>query len=392
MKIIHYCIALCFIFDLYAQGGDIDNQLRGNQVQLDRVKDEINQLRKDITKTNIQTSSTLEQIKVIDHEIALLNRSKKLLEKETLLLGDRINLIHDQLEISRRKLKSLKDQYAARVVHLYKYGKIQNIELLLGASSINQMMVRYKYLKFFNDQEKLVLKNINMRIAEIEKLERELSLDYQKQRLSLQNKNTQQQKYLARKKDKKQLVSRLKLNNVNLNKQLKTAEQEYQKLYQLIVALERKRKKRADSGDTPIDYALNLKDFKKNKGKLPWPVKGAVIHQFGKQRNQALKTTINYTGIDIKAQSGAEVRAVFVGVVSMITYLSGYGNTIILDHGEGYYTVYSHLDEFFVEPDALIEAGQVIGLVGDSGSLEGSKLHFAVFANQKTENPQHWLR
>ena len=392
MKIIIISFIFCLSCRLYAQGSDINRQLQGNQIQLDRVKNEIEQLRKDITKTSIQTSSTLEQIKVLDHEIALLNHSKKLLEKENSLLGERINLTRDQLEISRRKLKSLKDQYVARVVHLYKYGKIQNIELLLGAASIDQMLIRYKYLKFFNDQEKLVLKNINMRIEEIERLERELSLDYQKQRLSLQMKQEQQHKYLARKKEKNQLVSKLKINSQNLSIQLKTAEKEYQKLYQLIVSLERKRKNRLESGETSIDYTLNLKDFKKNKGKLPWPVKGTVIHRFGKQRNQALKTTINYTGIDIKAKTGSEVRAVFVGIVSMITYLSGYGNTIILDHGDGYYTVYSHLDEFFVEPDAFIEAGQVIGLVGDSGSLEGSKLHFAVFANQQTENPQNWLR
>ena len=65
-----------------------------------------------------------------------------------------------------------------------------------------------------------------------------------------------------------------------------------------------------------------MKDFKKNKGNLPWPVQGSIIHKFGKQRDNILKTTVNYTGIDIKAKNGAEVRAVFTGVVSMITYLS----------------------------------------------------------------------
>ena len=76
----------------------------------------------------------------------------------------------------------------------------------------------------------------------------------------------------------------------------------------------------------------------------------------------------------------------------MITYLSGFGNTIILNHGDGYYSVYSHLDEVLVESDDLIGTGEVIGLVGDSGSLEGTKLHFALFADQRTENPQKWLR
>jgi murein DD-endopeptidase MepM/ murein hydrolase activator NlpD len=76
----------------------------------------------------------------------------------------------------------------------------------------------------------------------------------------------------------------------------------------------------------------------------------------------------------------------------MITYLSGFGNTIIIDHGEGYYSVYSHLDDIFVEKDDLVTTGKVIATVGDSGSLEGSKLHFALFSNQKTENPTTWLR
>ncbi len=89
---------------------------------------------------------------------------------------------------------------------------------------------------------------------------------------------------------------------------------------------------------------------------------------------------------------GTNVRAIFTGIVSMITYLSGFGNTIIVDHGDGYYSVYSHLEDVLVEVDQLVEMGNIIGSVGDSGSLEGAKLHFALFSNQQTENPQTWLR
>ena len=158
------------------------------------------------------------------------------------------------------------------------------------------------------------------------------------------------------------------------------------------MALERKRKRREDQGDTSPQYTLDSKDFQKNKGKLPWPIKGKIIHKYGKQRDTQLKTTINNTGIDIRARQGEKVSAVFTGVVTMITYLSGFGNTIILNHGDGYYSVYSHLDEVLVELDDLIGTAEVIGLAGDSGSLEGSKLHFALFADQRTQNPQRWLR
>lgn len=391
MKLNVSFILMILIQMVFAEG-EVDKQLQGSQQQLNAIKDEINQLRNQITKTNIKTSSMLEQIKVLDKEIVLLNKSNRLLGSQTKLLSDRITLIREQLEISRRKLKALKDQYAQRVVYLYKYGKIQNLELIVESESINHAFIRYKYLRYFNDQEKLVIKKIYARLEEIQLLESQLSQDYQNQRSSLKLKEQQERKYRNRKKDKKTLVSKLNKNTQSLNQQLQNKQVEYQKLYQLILSLEKKRKNRSDISDPKIDYALNLKDFKKNKGNLPWPVNGKVIHKFGKQRNSKLKTTINYTGIDIKAQTGEKVHAVFTGVVSMITYLSGYGNTIILDHGEGYYTVYSHLDEFFVELDELVVTNKVIGLVGDSGSLEGSKLHFAVFANQQNVNPQIWLR
>jgi septal ring factor EnvC (AmiA/AmiB activator) len=385
-------IILILIFGCVNVQADVDNQLKDNRKQLDRVQGQINSLRNEIAKTDIKASSTLEQIKVLDKEIVLLTKSARLLSREVGLLTRKIDIIRDQLEVNRRKLRALKDQYLSRVLHLYKYGKIQNIELLINAGSINEALVRYKYLRFFNDQEKLIINKIKSRVENIQNLEQQLSLDHQNQRLALHNKERQQTKSLSRKNEKKVMVERLRWNSQNLNKQLKSAEEEYQKLYQIIVALERKRRSREERGETKEDYSLNLKDIRKNKGKLPWPVKGQILHKYGKQHDSRLKTTINNTGIDIKAKSGAEVRAVYIGLVSIITYLSGFGNTVILDHGDGYYTVYSHLDEFYVEPDQLVNAGDVIGLVGDSGSLEGSKLHFAVFANQTTENPQKWLR
>jgi septal ring factor EnvC (AmiA/AmiB activator) len=376
-----YIFVLLFAGIVFGQA-DIDNEIAGNRQQLSKVKDEIQLLRNEIARSDIKASSTLEQIKYLDKEIALLSSTKSLLAKQNLLLSRKITITRDYLE----------DQYTQRVINLYKHGKVQNIELLINSASINQALVRYKYLKLFNDQEKQVIHKISSQVEEIQILERELSLVYQNQRQSLQEKEKQQSNYLARKDEKKVLVKRMRWNSQNLNKRLKSAEDEYQKLYQLIVALEQKRKQRESGTKDQSNYVLNLKDFKKNKGKLPWPVKGKIINKYGIQHNSTLKTTINNTGIDIKANSGAEVRSVFVGLVSMITYLSGYGNTIILDHGDGYYSVYSHLDEFFVEPEELVNAGHIIGLVGDSGSLEGSKLHFAIFSSQKTENPQKWLQ
>ena len=119
---------------------------------------------------------------------------------------------------------------------------------------------------------------------------------------------------------------------------------------------------------------------------------GKVVHSFGKYKNPELKTVLNNTGIDIRAEKGTEIRCVFSGIVSMITYMSGFGNTVIVDHKNGYYTVYTHMDDVLVSKFQFIDSGEVIGAVGTSGSLEGSMLHFEIYGNNVPLNPLSWLK
>ena len=371
---------------------DFERQISENRDALEKVKSEIRELKKRITKADIQSSSTVEQIKLIDHELALLGKSKNLLTRKEKLLAQKVRATRADLSYRQNKLADLKSDYARWVVNTYKKGKVRDLSLVLNSESLNQALVRAKYLRFFSDQERRMIAGIRNEIAKIDQLNESLSTDLTILQESIREKETEELAYMSKKDKKRVLVKQLRWTSRNLGKQLDDKQAEYDKLYQIIVALEKQRKQREKSGERPPEYALDSKNFKKNKGKLPWPVKGTILHKYGKQRDATLKTTINNTGIDIRAGSGEKVSAVFTGVVSMITYLSGFGNTIILDHGGGYYSVYSHLDEVLVRLDDLVETGENIALVGDSGSLEGSKLHFALFSNQQTENPQNWLR
>jgi len=369
-----------------------DREISQNRSALEKVKDEIRQLKKRITKADIQSSSTLEQIKYIDKELSLVGKSKKLLQRESRLLRKKVDAIRADISSRQERLYKLKSHYAKWVVDTYKHGRIRNVSLLISANSLNQAIVRAKYLQFFSEQEERLMHNIKNELDKVNHLNNILTTDLKSLTKSLKDKEREELNYLAKKDKKRVLVNQLNWTSQTLNKKLENKEAEYQKLYQIIVALERKRKQRESQSDDVTKYALDSKNFQENKGKLPWPVKGKILHKYGKQRDLKSKTTINNTGIDIRASSGTKVTAVFTGLVSMITYLSGFGNTIILDHGGGYYSVYSHLEDVLVELDDLISTGELIGLVGDSGSLEGSKLHFALFSNQKTENPQKWLR
>jgi septal ring factor EnvC (AmiA/AmiB activator) len=128
------------------------------------------------------------------------------------------------------------------------------------------------------------------------------------------------------------------------------------------------------------------------RGQLPWPTDGRIVAAFGPQVHPRFGTEVLRRGVDIEAAEGAPIRAVFAGTVLYRGWLRGYGNLIVLDHGEGYYTLYAHASEILVDDGDAVRAGQRIARVGDTGSVEGPRLYFEVRYQGRAEDPQAWLR
>ena len=132
--------------------------------------------------------------------------------------------------------------------------------------------------------------------------------------------------------------------------------------------------------------------FSDHKGLLIMPVNGKIINFFGPYKNQRYNITNFRSGIDIKAENGEPIRSVFQGKVLYSSWFKGYGNMIIVDHGKNYYTVYAHLEEAFKVKGDMVETGEVIATVGDTGSMTGAKLYFEVRHHGKPVNPLAWLK
>jgi septal ring factor EnvC (AmiA/AmiB activator) len=132
--------------------------------------------------------------------------------------------------------------------------------------------------------------------------------------------------------------------------------------------------------------------FGEQRGKLPWPVNGDVEVRFGKHTDPKLKTVLRQKGYDLRASDGTPVIAPYPAVVGFSGWFSGFGNLVILDHGEGYYTLYAHLKDLQVAKDQRIEPGTVLGDVGDTGSLKGPYLYFEIRSGSKPLDPADWLR
>ncbi len=126
---------------------------------------------------------------------------------------------------------------------------------------------------------------------------------------------------------------------------------------------------------------------------MPWPARGRILTAYGRQKHPKHGTITFNSGVDIAAPEGSDVRCVARGQVEYVQWTDGYGKTVIMNHGGGYYTVYAHLSQAMVMEAQAVEPGAVLGRVGDTGSLDGVKLHFEVRSGARGDavDPMAWL-
>ncbi len=321
---------------LAGQTQEIEKDIRFHSGELDKIRREITEFEKRIGETSNREKSEIERLNEIDEEISLVRDLLFRLRREEKRKRHAIEQAEKAIVVKEAERDSLVVRYTKRVVTSYKKGRLSDLEKLLNSESWSQAVYRAKYLKIISDYDKALAEEI--RRKERQKSAREMEA----------------------------IITRLERERAAR-----------------IAELERRRKEAEMVASAP---------FRQLKGKLPWPIEGAVISRFGTHRNPELKTVTENTGIDIRGKTGSEVKAIYDGIVTTVTYIRGYGNTVILDHGDGFYSVYTHVIDVEVDENSYVNARDVIAHVGDSGSLEGAKLHFEIWENRAKLNPQSWLR
>ncbi len=152
---------------------------------------------------------------------------------------------------------------------------------------------------------------------------------------------------------------------------------------------EKKEKRRIEKKPVEPEPPVPSGAFSLNRGKMHWPVKGRIIRGFG---NYTLRGVLQKSqGIDIEAAEGAPVSSVFSGRVVYADWMGRYGNTVILDHGDGFYSIYGHLQNTLKKAGQSVSSQEVIGRIGQSGSIVKPTLHFEIRYHQKAQDPMLWL-
>ncbi|MCK5077015.1 MAG: M23 family metallopeptidase, partial [Calditrichia bacterium] len=251
-----------------------------------------------------------------------------------------------------------------------------------------------KYASFLLDYEQKLAGKIDSKLQNIKSMKEKKSLVVAQMQETRNDKKKENQRLARGYKNKKGLISKIKSDQKLLAESIKQKKVSYEKLKKYMRELETKRLARKTGKKTiaAVNWEKLSGSFPKLKGKLNWPVKGKIISRFGRHQDKKYKIVAVNNGIDIKAKKGTSVRSVHDGIVVKVTYMGGFGNTIIVDHNDAYYTVYSHLDEVSINENVFAKSGQILGSVGDSGSLDGAKLHFEIYSKNKPRNPETWLK
>ena len=395
MKIFNYIILVCFCFCfLGAQSSqrDYNEELRYQNDAINKMKKEIEELSSKLRKANINETTTSKRITNLDEEIALVNKLIQSLKKEETSNRNKVNVLKDRIKTKEDELELLRTRYEQRIVNTYQKGRVSDLEKVLSSTSWRQAVYRTQYLKIISSIEQKMTKDIENILLAINKdklkleslLRQSISLkrDKQKQMISLRKMRIKREKELNRiRQDKSALANYMQEKSAGV-KQLESI---------IKKVLEDKARSEREERIRQQQQALKTKEFNLLKGQLPWPTEGRVISKFGKQWNSRLKTTTDNPGIDIKGQPGSPIRSTMSWVVTTITYIRGYGTTVIIDHGGGFYTVYSHVTNIQTQVDSEVRSGDVIAYMGDSGSVNGSKLHFEVWGKGQKLDPEKWL-
>ena len=389
--LINTLIFTAFIFPQESRR-DFDTELDYQSEAIYKVRKEIEETRRRIKSEKKKEKSTARRLTYIDKEISLTNKLFTQLKQELGKTEIEIGKLSTAIQANERQLEILRDRYAARVVQMYKKGTLADIEKLLSSTSWRQAIYRAKYMEIISDIDQKTQNKIKSLLIEIGRQRIGLESSYRnKVRLKKDQEDSKVTLRASRKK-RQQELDKIRNNQSELTKYLEEKQAGMQELESLLkkVRQERSSYDRADR-IRKQQAALKTETFGKLKGQLPWPAAGRVVKKFGRTWNSERKTTTENPGIDIKGKPGSPVRSVIGGIITTITYIRGYGTTIIIDHGGGFYTVYSHVTNVETNEESEVQAGDIIAYMGNAGSIDGSKLHFEIWGHGQKLNPEKWL-
>ena len=349
------------------------------QARLDDLKRSISKLEKRLSVQDKEKNSLQSELKKVELETSQISRNLRSLRKKVAGLEVKLASLGKQEIELQAEIAQQSGAIVDQISSAYKLGSEEPIKLLLNQEDPQKIARVLRYYGYFLEAR---TKKIQRYMADVDALA-DVVEDISKEKLSLTKSRTElergQRKLRDRVKKRSGTLAKLKTSLVTDKKKLGGLQKERGELEEILSAVE----------EAVADMTLpkNYQSFASRKGKLKWPLKGKVAHSIGSTRSGELR----WEGWLISAKAGAAVNAVHNGRVVFSNYLRGFGLLIILDHGDGYMTLYAHNQELLKDTGDWVQSSQTLARAGYTGGLSKPALYFEIRKQGKPSDPKSWL-
>ncbi|PYO10408.1 MAG: hypothetical protein DMD30_02940 [Gemmatimonadetes bacterium] len=364
-------------------------RINAQRDELVRIRAERDELEKKMSGLQNTAHELRDEVNLLDKQHDATARMVTSLEQQLVAITDEVQSTTTDLQNSEREAATKRTVLQRRLIEIYKRGPLYPAEVLFSAQSVGQLVARYKYLHLLALRDKGLVHRLDELHDKIESQHIQL---VRLQSSVLENRSEKEQEAARlgelERQQARNLV-RVQEDTKRTKARLAELEKSEARLNNFIASFEAERRR---AGARAGAAALTPSSIRTTDiGRLDWPVNGAFLYRFGRYVNPN-NTPTRWNGIGISAPAGTAVKSVSAGMVAYAGPMGTYGNTVILEHGGGDYSVYGSLEKIEVRKGTRVIKGQAIGTVGTSDPALGSHLHFEIRRGGPAVDPAEWLR
>jgi septal ring factor EnvC (AmiA/AmiB activator) len=372
-----------------ADSGQIHKNLIKKKKDLAAVEKKLKEEKEKQRLSILWEKNVLNHLQQVDQALGRLKREKETNQEYLEETRLRLDRLHSNISQNKMRLAQSRELLKRRLRDLYRMSfRVPFLGGILDSESLGDLARKLKFEMLLAESNGKILSQTLETERELENSSLECEREQQRKVKLVSALGRQEATYSQKRKNRASLL-------VSIHRQQAMGEQTIAEL-----------KDQAEELQAKVTYFLQeARNAKKNaswvpagtglwviRGKIPWPVTGPIIKPYGRYKDKEFNEMVDNSGIQIGARQGTPFRAVAAGRVRFADWFKGYGKLVILDHGEGYYSLYAQADELDVSVGEKVAAGQILGTVGDTGSLVGTSLYFEIRKNGVPQDPLHWLQ
>ncbi|OQW35434.1 MAG: hypothetical protein A4E19_01335 [Nitrospira sp. SG-bin1] len=368
-----------------AANDPISEKIERERRKLETLKGKIEEKRKRAEEAEKKRESVLQGLQTLDERLVHHRQDHQDIGKRLRQKDREIEEITERLGSMRASIDARREAILARLRVQYMEGRFGHVKALLTANSYSDFQRRGQYLSAVSLKDYELLETFRADMERMEQAERQRA----EARTGLVAFKLNVEKKLADirvlQREKKVFLAKITHEKDAYNRAVEELERSASRVDGLLHDLETRRRAIAMPPPSSSSLAHGI------RGTLPWPADGKVVSFFGRQKHPTFNTYVQRKGIEIRTTEGSLIHAVMAGSVVYADWLKGYGLVIILDHANGFFSLYAHASKILARAGEQVVEGQPIGETGDTGMIGENTLYFELREGAEPVDPLHWL-